>query len=45
MALHLQGVSKTYANSVQTLKDITFIFSPGLYGSQPGISSRFKRSL
>ena len=45
MDLHTRSVSKTHADSVQALKEMTPMISPGLYGSRPGISSCFKRRL
>ncbi len=30
MALHLWGISKTYANGVQALKDMTFTIPTGI---------------
>ena len=32
MELHIRGVSKTYANSVQALKDVTLTIPAGMYG-------------
>src|SRR5687768_9512075 len=32
MTLHIQGVSKTYANGVQALKDVTLTIPAGMYG-------------
>lgn len=45
MELHLRSVSKSYANGVQALKDITLMVPVGRYGSRPGIFSRFKRRM
>ena len=36
MALHIRGVSKTYTNGVQALKDVTLTIPLGMYGSRPG---------
>ena len=32
MALHIRGVSKTYSNGVQALKDVTLTIPVGMYG-------------
>ena len=32
MELHIRGVSKTYSNGVQALKDVTLTIPPGMYG-------------
>src|SRR5438034_3360884 len=32
MELHIHGVSKTYANGVQALKDVTLTIPAGMYG-------------
>ena len=32
MALHIRGVSKTYSNGVQALKDVTLTIPAGMYG-------------
>jgi ABC-type multidrug transport system ATPase subunit len=32
MTLHIRNVSKTYANGVQALKDVTLTIPPGMYG-------------
>ena len=32
MELHIRGVSKTYANGVQALKDVTLTIPAGMYG-------------
>src|ERR1044071_1890878 len=32
MQLHIRGVSKTYANGVQALKDVTLTIPAGMYG-------------
>lgn len=32
MELHIRNVSKTYANGVQALKDVTLTIPPGMYG-------------
>ncbi|MBI4499443.1 MAG: ATP-binding cassette domain-containing protein [Chloroflexi bacterium] len=32
MEVHLEGVSKTYANGVQALKDVTLTIPVGIYG-------------
>jgi ABC-2 type transport system ATP-binding protein len=32
MELQIRGVSKTYANRVQALKDVTLTIPPGMYG-------------
>ncbi len=32
MELHIRGVSKTYANGVQALKEVTLTIPSGMYG-------------
>ena len=32
MELQIRGISKTYANGVQALKDVTLTIPPGMYG-------------
>lgn len=32
LELDIRGVSKTYANGVQALKDVTLTMPPGVYG-------------
>jgi ABC-type multidrug transport system ATPase subunit len=41
MELPIGGVSKTYANSAQALKDVTFTIAAGMYGL-PGPDSAGK---
>lgn len=35
MELQIRGVSKTYANGVQALKDVTLTIPAGMYGLPP----------